>query len=99
MSVESEKCMMGHCKDCPGRESLIEHMNGCDELSTLDDVSYLQWLSTDRAKLVTITKSKGDFIDNFSSQVVKLTRHSFTAKAQSSYMKELKATMKPCYSR
>ena len=52
-------------------------------------------MSTDRAKLVTITESKGDFIDNFSSQVVKLTRHSFTAKAQSSYMKELKATMKP----
>ena len=60
-----------------------------------EDVSYLQWVSTDRAKLVTITESKGDFIDNFSSQVVKLTRHSFTAKAQSSYMKELKATMKP----
>ena len=43
--------MMGHCKDCPGWESLIEHMNGCDELSALDDVSYLQWVSTDRAKL------------------------------------------------
>ena len=65
-SIESDKCMMGHCKDCPGRESLIEHMNGCDELSTLEDVSYLQWASTDRAKLVTITESKGDFIDNFS---------------------------------
>ena len=52
--------------------------------------------ASDRAYMVvTITESKDDFIDNFSSQVVKLTRHSFTAKAQSSYMKELKATMKP----
>ena len=52
--------------------------------------------ASDRAyTVVTITESKDDFIDNFSSQVVKLTRHSFTAKAQSSYMKELKATMKP----
>ena len=83
-SIESEKCM----NDFPGRESLIEHMNGCDELSTLKDVSYLQWVSTDRANLVTITESKGDFIDNFSSQVVKFTQYSFTAKAQSSYMKE-----------
>ena len=94
-SVESEKCMMGHCKECPGQDGLIEYLNNCVELSELEDVSYLQWVSTDRAKLVIITESKTDFIDNFSSQVVKLTRHSFTAKAQSSYMKELKATMKP----
>ena len=54
---------------------------------------YLQWVSTNRAKLVTIIESKADFIDNFSSQVVKLTRH--TTKAQNMYMKELKANMKP----
>ncbi len=94
-SIESEKCMMGHCKDCPGREGLIEHMNNCEELSALEDVSYLQWVSTDRAKLVNIIESKADFIDNFSSQLVKLTRHSLTAKAQNMYMKELKANMKP----
>ena len=94
-SIESEKCMMGHCKDCPGREGLIEHMNNCEELSALEDVSYLHWVSTDRAKLVTIIESKADFIDNFSSQVVKLTRHSLTTKAQNMYMKELKANMKP----
>ena len=50
-----------------------------DELSELEDTSYLQWASADSAKLVT-TESKVNFIDNFSSQVVKLTRHSFTAK-------------------
>ena len=27
-SIESEKCMMGQCKDCPGQNtSLIEHLN------------------------------------------------------------------------
>ena len=26
---------MGHCKDCPGREGLIEHMNNCEELSAM----------------------------------------------------------------
>ena len=57
--------MMGHCKDCPGQESLIEHMNSCDELSTLEDVSYLQWVSTDRAKLVTITESKVTSLTTF----------------------------------
>ena len=46
-----------------------------DELSELEDASYLQWVSTESAKLVITTES--NFIDNFSSQVVK---HSFTAK-------------------
>ena len=67
----------------------------CEEVSALEDVSYLQWVSTDRAKLDTIIESKADFIDNFSSQVVKLTQHSLTTKAQNMYMKELKANMKP----
>ena len=92
-SIESEKCTMGHCKDCPGREVLIEHMNNCEELSALEDVSYFQWVSTDRAKLVTIIESKADFIDNISSQVVKLTRPSLTTKAQNMYMKEIKANI------
>ena len=93
-SIKSEKCKMGHCKDCPGREGLIEHMNNCEELSALENVSYLQWVNTDRANLVTIIESNTDFIDNFSSQVVMLTRHSLTTKAQNMYMKKLKANMK-----
>lgn len=86
--------MMGHCKDCPGQDGLSEHLNNCNDLTELDTVNYLQWVSTDRTKLITITESKADFMDNFSSQ---LTRHSFVAKAQSSYMKELKSTMQPVH--
>ena len=94
-SVDSEKCMMGHCKDCPGKEGLMAHLNECDDLSETEEVSYLQWVSTDRTKLVTLTESKAEFVDNLSSQILKLTRHSFTAKMQSLYMKELKAGMTP----
>ena len=48
---------------------------------------------TNKASKKNITESKADFIDNFSSQVLKLTRHSFTAKMQSLYMKTLKTDM------
>ena len=37
-SIESKECMMGHCKDCPARESLIERLNNRDELSALGSV-------------------------------------------------------------
>ncbi|CAM1303135.1 Uncharacterised protein r2_g1312 [Pycnogonum litorale] len=93
-STENEMCMMGHCNDCPGREGLVDHLKNC-ELNDIEDVTYQQWISTDRTKLTTITESKEDFIDNFSSQLLKLTRHSFTAKSQSAYMKDLKSSMKP----
>ena len=61
----------------------------------MEEITYKQWVGTDRAKLVTIVEPKDEFIDNLSEQVVKLTRHCFTAKSQSSYMKELKSSMTP----
>ena len=45
--------------------------------------------------MITIVESKEDFIENLSTQIEKLTRHSFTAKAQSSYMKTVKTSMTP----
>ena len=65
-SIESEKCTMGHCKDCPSQEGLLEYLDNCDELSDHEEDSDLQWASPDRSNLVTITESKADFIDNFS---------------------------------
>ncbi len=56
-SVEAEKCMMGHCKHyCPGQNGLIEYFNDCEDRSEVADITYLQWVSTDRTKLVTITE-------------------------------------------
>ncbi|KAJ8017733.1 hypothetical protein HOLleu_44652 [Holothuria leucospilota] len=86
-SDEHESCMMGQCKVCPGRQGLIDYLCQCDDLKDIEEIAYKQWVSTDR--------TQEDFIENLSTQVEKLTRHSFTAKAQSSYMKTLKASMTP----
>ena len=80
--------MMGQCKECPGQNGLVDFLNQCDELIEVEEVTYKQWVSTDRTQLVTITESKEDFIENLSTQVFKLTRHSYTAKCQSGYMKK-----------
>ena len=48
-AVESEKCMMGHCKDCPGQEGLMDYLNECDDLSEIDEVSYLQSVLTEQS--------------------------------------------------
>ena len=71
------------------------HFFRCRGRDDVEDVIYQQWISTDRTELTTVTESKEDFVDNFSSQLLNLTRHSFTTKFQSAYMKDLKLSMKP----
>lgn len=94
-SNENEACMMGQCKDCPGHQGLADHLNQTEELTDIDEVTYKQWVSTDRTQLVTIVESKEEFVEKLATQVSKLTRHSYTAKSQSSYMKTLKSNMTP----
>ena len=38
-SDESEVCMMGQCKECPGRQGIIEYLSHSDELSDLDEIT------------------------------------------------------------
>ena len=86
--------MMGHCKKCPGHQRLLDHLNECEELADTEDITYQQWISTDCTSLMSITEPKSEFFENLAMQVMKLTRHSFTAKSQSAYMKTLKSSMK-----
>ena len=53
------------------------HFTRCQGRKDVEDVIYQQWISTDRTKLTTITESKEDFMDNFSSQLsfVSSTHH------------------------
>ena len=86
---------MGQCKECPGQNGLVDFLNQCDELIDVEEETYKQWVSTDRTQLVTITESKENFIENLNTQVFILTRHSYTAKCKSWYMKKLKTSMTP----
>ena len=54
---DNERCMMGQCKECPGQNGLVDFLNQCDELIDVEEVTYKQWVSTDRTQLVTITES------------------------------------------
>ena len=59
-------------------------------LKSLRKIEYKQWISTDKTTFVTTTQQVEDFISGLASKTVALTRHHFTAKAQSTYLKELK---------
>ena len=55
--------------ECPGQNGLVDFLNQYDELIDVEEVTYKQWVSTDRTQVVTITESKEDFIENLSVQI------------------------------
>ena len=93
-SQENEECMMQKCKTCPGKDSLVTYLASLEELEILEEIIIKQRISTGRTTLITIKEQVDDFISNLANKIVSLTRHHFTAKAQSTYLKELKQTLK-----
>lgn len=95
-SIDSEQCMMRRCKECPGEENLINFLNSLKEETDEEnqDIEYKQWVTTDRTTLVTIKESISDFINNLAEKIVNLTRHHYTSKAQSAYLRTLKDAVK-----
>ena len=76
----SLKCTFGSCKKCPGTEPLGNQLQAiaCD--NSIDTVEVRQWTQTDRANLETKVMSVDEFIEAFTSMLIKLTIHDFTAK-------------------
>ena len=91
-SVNSEACMLRQCKECPGGDPLRDFLQNF--LEGDDDITYNQWVSTDRTTLNTFTQPKCVFIEKLIESVISLSRHSFIAKAQSEYMQYLKDNLK-----
>jgi hypothetical protein len=92
-SLDSETCMMGRCKNCPGKESLMIFLNSLEVCQVLEEIEYRQWVSTDKTTLNTFKEQTTDFIENLADKITTLIRHHYTAKAQSSYLKSLKKNL------
>ena len=58
------------------------------------EVRFSQWISTDRADIVKQCLSVSEFVDLLVEILDKLTPHSFTAKTQGEYIKNLKYNLK-----
>jgi len=75
-NTENEICMLDDCTSCPGPEVLKEILeNELDDLP--DEITFKQWVSTDRANLISQVLPLEDFFDVFiGSFHVKPTSHS-----------------------
>ena len=91
----SKECMIHRCPDCPDPSKLFEYLTeqiiGYDEEDDaegdiIDDnseqISFQQWVSTDRSELITQTLSQKELIQTLEGKLSTLTAHSFISKEQ-----------------
>ena len=91
----NRECMMHCCCNCPGTNALSKFLE--EELSDIDpdfQFHYLQWQTTDRASLVTVTSTCEEYKDTLISAINTITKLSFLAKCQANFLRAKKESLK-----
>jgi hypothetical protein len=89
----NRECMIHRCASCPDDSQLRIYLE--IELYSQDDdddptIEYKQWKTADRADLLHMTETTTDFINILIEKLQKLTTHSYIAKCQAVYLKNVK---------
>jgi hypothetical protein len=77
-NVPSVCFYQGDCGMCPGSENLIKNTEQRFE-EYIDNISYRQWMATDRSTVETTVQSYSDFLESFAEKLNVLLCHSFIA--------------------
>ncbi|GBN71476.1 hypothetical protein AVEN_173498-1 [Araneus ventricosus] len=87
------ECMLRHCDKCPSKDNLVQFLQAkFEDHDDEDIVEYNQWVSTDRTEMIRCSTSVGELIEKLVETLNKLMPHSYIAKSQSSFFKNLKGT-------
>lgn len=93
-TFRSPSCWLGHCSICGTTENLHKVLTEIFQKAEKQDVTYSQWVSTDRSEIVSMTEPTSDFINKLCSKILILRRHSFIAKKQTRSFTHLKENLK-----
>ena len=74
--------MMRRCKSCPGREGVVNYLRNLPALEGKVEIRYKTWVTVDKCNLEDKVETVEEFLDSFSTAVVKLLRHHFVSKKQ-----------------
>ena len=92
-SIENKPCMFHECEKCPEKVRIEKKLN---ELvgDSGNDITYKQWVKTDKCSLETIVKNPDDFLEELTDNLYKLTKHHYVSKSQTCFLKQLKENLK-----
>jgi hypothetical protein len=63
-NVPSASCFQGDCEMCPGTENLIKSIGQRFEDNNVDNITYRQWMATDRSTLEATMQPCSDFLQS-----------------------------------
>ena len=89
----SRSCNLHLCDLCPGKQAICFLVK--NHLESLgyemeDNISYMQWVSTDRTQIESCSEPVHDFLGEIGEQIEKLRTHNYIAKSQSSFLSNSK---------
>ena len=93
-SVPSSECYLNECTACLGTSALKDFVTSVLEEQCINRVEFQTWQQTDRSTLRTEITDAEDFAEQICERLLELKPHSFTAKQQSYFFKDLKDTLK-----
>ena len=93
--TENNMCMVHRCPKCPGKEALLSFLKNEIEMEDEDEMYINQWQTTDRATMITQTVTFEEYRELLATAIDNLTTHSYIAKCQGKYLKDLKESLNP----
>ena len=91
---ENYSCMMNECTDCPGKQALLDTIDVSEECSILPDtIVYKQWVTADRAEMITVLKTKDEYFETLAAKLEQLKTHHFVSKSQAQFLKQKKSEL------
>lgn len=85
-SPPTSDCYFSECQNCSNLiDDFIAKISTVFHKNMIDDVEYLQWLSTDRTTLQTVVQMIDEFTEEFCRKLQILKRHNYIAKQQSTF--------------
>ena len=67
--------MRRRCKSCPGREGVVNYLRNLPALEGKVEIRYKTWMTVDRCNLEDKVDTVEEFLDSFSTAVIKLTKN------------------------
>ncbi len=82
------------CQNCPHEQGVRVLLEGFDVMeSLLEQINCKQWVTVDHCSLTEKVENSSDFIESLSKSISNLTKHHFTGKHQTEYLKKLKTKL------
>lgn len=83
-------CWMGLCDSCPIEEKVGNLLVGLDND---DEITFYQWVSTDRTDLLKLTETTTDFCDRIQRYIPKIALHCYVNRKQHEFLEILKTRL------